>query len=114
MREIFLGCLFIFVSCNSDSSVPSGILRPKDMEAIVWDLIAADQTAEFYLQKDSSLQPLKTHAEYYQQVFGIHKTSKENFQRSLLFYEQHPLLLKPVLDSLQQKGQRISRNLKPV
>jgi hypothetical protein len=76
------------------------------MQNVLWDMMLADETADYYIQKDSSIHALATHAEWYLPVFQIHKISKEDFKRSLRFYESRPDLLKPIFDSLQKKAEQ--------
>jgi hypothetical protein len=109
----FLLISFFMIGC-SGNKVPKNVLPQKKMEAVLWDVLLADQTAEYYIQKDSSINALQKHVGLYQQLFQIHKISKEDFKRSLQFYESHPQLLKPVLDSLQKRSERSIQNVKPV
>jgi hypothetical protein len=113
-RLIFLLFLFSFLfACSQSGPVPKNVLPPKKMEAVLWDAILADETADYYIQKDSSVNALTKHVHLYQQLFQIHKITKEDFKRSLQFYENHPLLLKPIFDSLQKKSERVTHNVKP-
>ena len=77
------------------------------MQAVLWDVIQVDAVAEYYAASDSTFTRLSKHVDYYQKVFTIHKISKEDFKRSLAYYESHPSSLKPILDSLQSFGQRL-------
>lgn len=86
------------------------MLPPKKMQAVLWDVMQADEMAEYYSQKDSSFKELSKHADYYQKVFAIHKISKSDFARSMKYYQDHPASLKPILDSLQSFGQRSQDN----
>ena len=72
----------------------------------MWDIIQADELAEYYSGQDSSFKSLSKHVNYYQKVFAIHKIGKEDFTKSLAYYENHPAQLKPILDSLQSLGGR--------
>ena len=101
---IFFICIF---SCKS--SVPKDVLPPKKMQAVLWDVMQADEMAEYYSAKDSSFRNLSKHVEYYQKIFAIHKTNKEDFTRSLKYYENHPAALKTILDSLQKFGERLQK-----
>jgi hypothetical protein len=69
----------------------------------------ADEMAEYYVAKDSTFRILSKHIDYYQKVFAIHKITKDEFTKSLAYYENHPSRLNPVLDSLQSFGQRLDR-----
>ncbi|MBO9681901.1 MAG: DUF4296 domain-containing protein, partial [Flavisolibacter sp.] len=98
---ILFFAVFIF-SCKS--SVPGDILPPKKMQAVLWDVMQADAMAENYAASDSAFRGLSKHVDYYQKVFAIHKISKDEFTKSLVYYENHPSRLKPILDSMQSFG----------
>jgi hypothetical protein len=95
------------LSCKS--SVPKDILPPKKMQTVLWDVMQADEVANYYSSKDSTFKTLSKHADYYQKVFTIHKISKEDFTKSLSYYENHPASLKMIIDSLQSFGERIQK-----
>lgn len=101
---IFAVCIF---SCRY--SVPKDVLPPKKMQAVLWDVMQADEMAEYYSAKDSTFRSLSKHVDYYQKVFSIHKISKEDFTRSLSYYENHPAALKTIIDSLQKFGERLQK-----
>jgi hypothetical protein len=106
MRILSIFFLALLIS-SCKSSLPGDILPPKKMQAVLWDVMQADAMAEYYAAKDSTFTRLSKHIDYYQKVFVIHKISKEDFTRSLAYYENHPSSLKPILDSLQSFGQRL-------
>lgn len=103
---ILFFAVFIF-SCKS--SVPDDVLPPKKMQAVLWDVMQADAMAEYYAMNDSTFTGLSKHVDYYQKVFSIHKISKEDFIRSLTYYENNPARLKPILDSIQSYGQNLNK-----
>src|SRR6476661_9322105 len=113
-RGIFFLLVSFFVIACSQREIPKDVLSQKKMQAVLWDVLLADEAAEFYIQQDSAINALEKHADLYQQVFQIHKISKEDFKRSLQFYESHPNLLKPVFDSLQKKSEKITSTERPV
>jgi hypothetical protein len=96
----------LLVACSQSGSIPANVLPPAQMQNVLWDMMLADETADYYIQKDSSINALAKHAEWYQPVFQIHKISKEDFKRSLRFYESRPDLLKPIFDSLQKRAEQ--------
>jgi hypothetical protein len=79
--------------------VPDSILPPHKMEKLLLDMLRAE---EFFnlKQRDSVARDSFNLTTLYQSVLAIHKTNKENFKKSFTFYEKHPDLLKPVLDSI--------------
>lgn len=109
MRKLVI--LFFTVSIVScQSSIPKDVLPPKKMQAVLWDVMQADAMAEYYSTKDSSFLSLAKHADYYQKIFSIHKISKEDFKKSLAYYENHPAILKTILDSLQSVGEQLQKS----
>lgn len=105
-----LGILTIVVvifSCKP--SVPKDVLPPKKMQAVLWDVMQADEIAEYYSVKDSTFRSLPKHTDYYEKAFSIHKITKEEFTKSLAYYESHPVVFKTVLDSLKNFGERMQR-----
>jgi len=105
MRNLLFLVLFVTIlSCKS--SVPKDILPPKKMQAVLWDMMQADEMMEYYSTNDSSFKGISKHTVYYQNIFAIHKVSRESFKNSLNYYKDHPASLKPILDSLQRFAQR--------
>lgn len=100
-RLLIFIILFFIAGCKSKSGVPSGVVAPKKMQAILWDMMRADQfLADYVLNKDTSLNKTTESLKYYQQIFALHKISKEQFQHSFSFYKTHPVLLKTIMDSI--------------
>lgn len=100
-RLLIFIILFFIAGCKSKSGVPSGVVAPKKMQAILWDMMRADQfLADYVLNKDTSLNKTTESLKYYQQIFALHKISKEQFQHSFSFYKTHPILLKTIMDSI--------------
>lgn len=100
MRYFFLVLIFIF-SCKSKTSVPDDVLQPNKMETVLQDLMRSDVFVDDYiLSRDTTLNKDATHIDYYNQVFALHKISKEEFQKSFNYYKSHPALLETVMDSI--------------
>jgi hypothetical protein len=100
------GVLILFVSllsagCKSRNKIPVNILPQSKMQAVMWDMVRADQFLnDFVLHTGSSRDPKGESIKLYQQIFRIHHITQEEFQQSFLYYRAHPDLLKVVLDSL--------------
>ncbi len=90
-------------SCRSADHIPDNVLPQKKMQAILWDMMRADQfLADYVLSRDSTKNRKTESIKLYKQVFAIHHVSKEEFQRSFSFYKSHPALLKVIMDSLSR------------
>lgn len=102
--RIFLQIILLLAllqACRSKNHIPSGIIPQKQMQQVLWDLMRADQyLGNYVLNNDSSLNKTKESLKYYQQVFAIHKISREKFQQSFAFYREHPALFKAIMDSI--------------
>lgn len=101
MRLVILLSLVI-LSC-SDETVPKGVLASDKMEAVLYDVIRADEMVDVYSIQDSAYRNFSKRSALYDSVFHIHAISKEGFQKSLQFYQDRPDLLKTIFDSLQKR-----------
>ena len=89
--------------CGSRDKVPPRLIQPRQMQAIVWDLMRADQfLTEYLLNKDSTLNNLDESTRMYRQVLAIHKVSKEHFRESFSYYQSHPAIMKVLMDSISK------------
>lgn len=100
-RLFIICCLFIIAGCKNKNRIPAGIIPQKKMQAIVWDMMRADQfLTDFVLIKDTILDKRTERTRLYSQVFAIHQISKEQYEESFSFYKTHPALFKIIMDSL--------------
>jgi hypothetical protein len=102
MRFLFL-LLFIFfaASCINKDKVPDGVIVRDSMPRLLWDVIVADQYSKQYLLKDSSKTNTRLETmKLYQQVFQIHHTTRDQFEKSYQYYISRPDLMKIIFDSL--------------
>ena len=95
---------FLLICCSPKEPIPNEVFPVKKMQAVLWDVMRADEIANYYKAKDSTIDLLSKHIQLYDTIFSIHKVTKEDFKRSLQFYQSRPDLLKIILDSLQKKG----------
>jgi len=100
-RLFIIFCLFIITGCKNKDRIPAGILPQKKMQAIVWDMMRADQfLTDYVLNKDTSLDKRMQRIKLYSKVFSIHQVSKEQYEESFSYYKSHPALFKILMDSL--------------
>jgi hypothetical protein len=95
--------LFFLSSCNNND-VPKGILKPKKMQVVLWDVMRADAFTKNYIAKDSSKNLEEENAKLQQKIFTLNKISKEEFYKSYDYYKVHTDLLKNLLDSMTAKA----------
>jgi hypothetical protein len=108
MRFPFIVLLVTVVfACNKKDRVPEGLLQKEKMEAVLWDMIQADEfLKDFRLNKDTTLNDTLESIQMYERVFRMHKTTREVFDTSFRFYRRHPALMKEILDSLHANSQQ--------
>ena len=106
MRQlvIFLCIILFIVACSSKNKVPKDVLPKQQMEDVMWDLLRGGEMLEVYkLPKDSSNNKAAIAQQYYDEIFLLHKTDRAAFQKSYTWYQQHPALMRDILDSISNK-----------
>ena len=108
-------CLLIITGCKNKNRIPAGIIPQKKMQAVVWDMMRADQfLTDYVLPKDTSLDKRTERTRLYSQVFAIHQISKEQYEKSFSYYKTHPALFKIIMDSLSHpKSEAPTEMVKP-
>jgi hypothetical protein len=75
--------LFLLLSCTNKKDIPSGIIGREKMEQVLWDLMRADQfLGNYVFTRDSSKDRTKESLLYYERIFRLHQTNREEFERS--------------------------------
>ena len=103
---IIVTAVFILISCNSKNKIPSGILPPDKMQAVLWDIIRADAYTRNYIKIDTAKNALVENARLQKNIFAMYQVSKESFYNSYAFYKTNPMLFKTLLDSMTNKASR--------
>lgn len=94
------------MSCSDKNKVPSDVLSQEDMGKVMWDMIQADRFSLQYLTRDTSLNIKTENFKLYEQVFQVHKITREEFIHSYKFYLSRPDLNKVIFDTLAVRGER--------
>ena len=105
-KKIAMLCTLFLFSCADKNSVPTGILQPAKMQAVMWDVFRADAFTFSFIVRDSSKKPEAENVKLQQQIFAVNKISREEFYKSYEFYKSHPGLMQPILDSMINKANR--------
>lgn len=107
MRKFFVLILIISLSgCKDKDGLPAGILKKEKMQAVLWDVIQAESYTTQFLKKDSTKNIPLENAKLQQQIFAIHKISKNDFYESYDYYKYHIELMRALLDSITINGER--------
>lgn len=106
-----MALLVVVLSVNGcKNSNPRGILSPETMQQVMWDMLRADELAMDQSARDTVRTNYLMHAvENYQQVFAVHNITKEEFYKSLRYYQERPDKNKELMDSIQAMGERSRR-----
>lgn len=105
MIRFALIAIILFFSCSQKTKVPDAVLPPLVMEKLLMDMMRAEELLN-RRQGDSTLGDSLNRISLYNSVLASYKTDKKRFQRSFIYYENHPNLLKPVLDSMYQRANK--------
>lgn len=112
-------CLFFFGllvlnSCRNKEKTPSGVLKPDQMQAVLWDVIKAEVFTTEFIKKDSAKNAVEENLKLQQKIFAIHHTSKDIFYKSYDYYKTNTPVLKIMLDSMiAQAGRNNNLKIKP-
>ena len=93
--------------------MPKEVFPPEKMEVVLYDIIRADELVDLSSLKDSTYRQLSKRTALYDSVFQLHSISKEDYDKSIQFYESRPDLLKVILDTLHSKTDP-TKNIKVV
>lgn len=105
-KWLLLYSTLIIAACNSATKVPAGVIAINPMKELMWDIAKVETYANQHIARNSTKNVRNETLNLYQQVFAIHKTSKEQFTESIKYYEAHPEKHKVLLDSLLQYASR--------
>ena len=106
IRLVRILLLSIFFSCGNTDGVPSGILPPDKMEAMLWDFMRADQFNQDYIfNRDTLANRKETSLDMYRRILAVHKVSQEEFRKSFYYYRAHPEILRTVMDSVSKRNE---------
>ncbi len=104
MKMLFAAiCLLILLSCGRKTRVPEGILPPKEMQSVMWDLMRAGEFLNGYvLYKDSNINKTAENLRWYNKVWSMHHITEAQFNQSYAYYRANPKLMEEVLDSISK------------
>lgn len=112
MRRLAVLILIVsWISCINKTKTPPDIIPRDKMTGLIWDVILVDQYSKEHIRTDSLKEIKKERSRLYQEVFDLHKTSREAFLKSFNYYLSRPDLTKTIFDSLAIRGSRQRENL---
>ena len=91
-----------FFSC-SEKGQKKDILPENEMREVMWDMMRADQYVAAFLSKDSIYNKRDESVRLYEEIFRIHKITRQEFKASFDYYRSRPDLFRPIIDSLAKR-----------
>jgi hypothetical protein len=118
-RLLLLSAVLIFMFSCSDSQPPKGVLPAEKLAAVLKDIHLTEAYLNMLPNEDSVK---KVAPAYYAQLFKKHETDFKQFERSLKYYTQKPLLLDSIYSQINtdlkkdqqlknKKGKRFAEEL---
>ncbi len=96
----------VLASCGNKKTPSAEVLGPDKMKAVLWDVIKADAFTSQFILRDSSKNAVEENLKLQQEIFAIHKTTKEEFYRSYDYYKKNNKEFKAILDSMISQAER--------
>lgn len=105
-RILVIVLLFFLAGCINNNDISSKIIPLPRMKSVMWDFLLADGIVSYNINIDSSIAASNKRFVLYKSVLNKHKISKDQFERSLKYYQSRPDLVKTLLDSLLAQSVR--------
>ena len=108
MRRVTFSVAIIvsLCTCTAGDRLPIGVLPPQQMQEVLWDMLRADALTPELMRIDSNTKASQMNIDLYSKVFRVHNISKTIFQDSYKYYQNHPDLMRTLLDSMNAVQQR--------
>ncbi len=105
--KYLIGVLAFFIfSCAEKDTIPKDVLKPVIMQKVTWDMLQADELATQNKNADSTINLKNESFRLYEQVFAVHKTTRDQYYKSYKYYQQHPSLYKNMMDGVRKIGEQ--------
>lgn len=105
-RAVWIAVTCVLFSCGTKEKLPAGVLPQDKMQAVFWDVIKAEVFTNEFIKKDSARNAVAENEKLQQQVFAMHKVSREDFYKSYDYYKAHSVAFKKIMDSMVVKAER--------
>ena len=92
----------LLISCAKKKQ-SAEVLSQNRMRDVMWDMIRADQYVSDLLAKDSTKKKKDESIRLYEEIFHVHKITRDKFKKSLDYYSSRPDLFRPIIDSLARR-----------
>lgn len=92
--------IILFISCSDKKRVPSELIQPAKMQAILMDILIIDAVNSIKQGADQSLNITDLNSKSIATVLKNYQISDAAFKKSYSYYLAHPDILKPIADSI--------------
>ncbi|MFN5135554.1 MAG: DUF4296 domain-containing protein [Chitinophagaceae bacterium] len=92
--------IILFISCSDKKRVPSELIQPAKMQAILMDILIIDAVNSVKQGADQSLNITDLNSKSIATVLKNYQISDAAFKKSYSYYLAHPDILKPIADSI--------------
>lgn len=103
---ILIPLLLLITSCAKEKpeniKIPKGIIPPDKMEKVLTDVHLVEGSLVYIRSKKGDYEELKNY--YYSFIFEKHNISREQYEKSILFYQDH-------IDLFEEIYGKVFRNL---
>lgn len=97
---IFSLLALLFCACNGDDEIPSHVLKPDKMQAVMWDIVRADVFTNEFIKADSTKDLLRENLQLQKKIFALNNISREQYYTSFEYYKNKPELMQAMLDTM--------------
>jgi hypothetical protein len=113
MRKIKTGILLILFSLLSGACSDQGdeakIIPPEKMKMVLWDYLQIQHYTHEILGRDSAVNDTFAFIKLRDSMFIKHQTDALSFEKTLVYYRNHPDEFIPLLDSVAAYEKRIKK-----
>jgi len=85
---------------------PDDVMKPDQMQAVLWDVLQANAFVNDFVKKDSGVNIEQQQVKMQMQVFAKHKITKAYFDKSYDWYTKNPAQMQRMLDTLTARAER--------
>ncbi|TCJ17743.1 DUF4296 domain-containing protein [Flaviaesturariibacter flavus] len=92
----------LLLACKKKDKRPADVLPPQAMSRVLRQVFLADEWVAVRSERDTSVKAFPSNIALYRGIFRKEAITEEQFRKSLRWYQDHPVELKPVMDSMMK------------
>ena len=99
-----ISIIMLLASCKGKDKLPAGILPQDKMVEVTWDMMRTGEFLTSYVFTKPNVDRSAEAQLWYDKVYAMHNTTREQFDKSYAYYREHTELMKAVMDSISKKN----------